>query len=34
MDFVQSNFAIFHYKVDNYSPTNSHGFNIFDKLKN
>ena len=31
---VQSNFAIFHYKVDNYySPTNSHGFNIFDKLK-
>jgi len=30
---VQSNFAIFHYKVDNhYSPNHSHGFNIFDKL--
>lgn len=31
--FVQSNFAIFHYKVDNpYSPNHAHGFNIFEKL--
>lgn len=31
---VHSNFAIFHYKVDNhYSPTHSHGFNIFNNLK-